>query len=150
MYELSEDWNTCATEGLKARALVCVSSIGLCISEVVRQWTCLLGIQTTQAYQDCMTTFNNTVAANNFCPAVQENGRCLNNVYNERCADLGVRSLSLYFNYTFSLTFHFPQLLSWCIWVKISLQAGYYGCESFRITFDNACWDTRCVVAWQR
>ncbi|PAV67471.1 hypothetical protein WR25_19504 [Diploscapter pachys] len=85
--------------------------------KVVRQWTCLLGIQTTQAYQDCMTTFNNTVAAKNFCPAVQENGRCLNNVYSERCADLG---------------------------------AGYYGCESFRITFDNACWDTRCVVAWQR
>ncbi|CAL2039758.1 unnamed protein product [Caenorhabditis brenneri] len=89
---------------------------GMCVggfSEVVYQWDCLGTFPTTMAYQNCINNFNQTVTANNFCPAVQQTGVCLNDAYNAACG---------------------------------APAAGYFGCELFRITFDNSCWGLRCMV----
>ncbi|XGW26573.1 hypothetical protein V3C99_007297 [Haemonchus contortus] len=57
--------------------------------EVVSQWPCLYGIQTTRAYQDCMNKFTYNVAPSNFCSMVDETGKCLNDAYLNACADNG-------------------------------------------------------------
>ncbi|PIO72233.1 hypothetical protein TELCIR_05841 [Teladorsagia circumcincta] len=57
--------------------------------EVVNQWSCLSGIQTTLAYQNCMNKFTYNVAPSNFCSLVDDTGKCLNDAYLNACADRG-------------------------------------------------------------
>ncbi|KAL6737765.1 hypothetical protein Aduo_011381 [Ancylostoma duodenale] len=57
--------------------------------EVVNQWPCLHGIQSTNAYQNCMNNFTYNVYPTNFCNMVDTTGKCLNNVYLNACNDNG-------------------------------------------------------------
>ncbi|VDM75141.1 unnamed protein product [Strongylus vulgaris] len=57
--------------------------------EVVTQWSCLHGIQTTSAYNTCMNNFTYNTVPTNFCSMVDTTGKCLNNVYLNACKDNG-------------------------------------------------------------
>ncbi|KAK6750937.1 hypothetical protein RB195_002727 [Necator americanus] len=57
--------------------------------EVVNQWPCLHGIQSTTPYQNCMNNFTYNVVPTNFCNMVDTTGKCLNNVYLNACVDNG-------------------------------------------------------------
>ncbi|KHJ78632.1 hypothetical protein OESDEN_21745 [Oesophagostomum dentatum] len=98
--------------------------------EVVNQWSCLHGIQTTSAYQNCMNNFTYNVVPTNFCSMVDTTGKCLNNAYMNACVDNGVSDV---------------KFISKSLKEK-SAQAGWFGCENFRYTFDETCWGLRCNV----
>ncbi|EGT39312.1 hypothetical protein CAEBREN_05571 [Caenorhabditis brenneri] len=71
--------------------------------ETINQFDCFGSVPTTSAYQDCMTSFNQTVSTSNFCPAIQQNSNCLKSAYQHHCEDsyaglFGCES----FRYTFS------------------------------------------------
>ncbi|CAO4373149.1 unnamed protein product [Caenorhabditis nigoni] len=81
--------------------------------EVINQYNCVENFTTTNAYQSCITSFNQSVSTNNFCPSIQQAGDCLNRVYRNGCDNL---------------------------------EAGHYGCESFRYTFYKACPGLKCAM----
>ncbi|CAI5448800.1 unnamed protein product [Caenorhabditis angaria] len=88
------------------------------------EWQCVGGFQEVAGQWDCLGTFPTTSAYQN-CITTFNNTITANNFC--PAVDAAGQCMNNAYN------------------AACGVGAGYFGCENFRITFDNSCWGLRCV-----